>query len=161
MHMPTLTPILTRLYMPKLHGIKIRGKRSCVCGLDKHKIQSNRTTHDTSPSYVPYRHLNKPNTILTKTNPIQPTNLKREDEHITHHNLCTNVRSTTQLPSLTYRISLWICPRIYRKSENTYDEKPTPKLDPHVKIWLFYDDLCNDILAVAIGLIDCNRLKLL
>jgi len=95
------------------------------------------------------------------TNPIKPANLKREDEQITHYNLCTNVRSTTQLTSQTYRISLRICPRIYRKSENTYDEKPAPKLDPHVTIWLLYNDLCNDILAIAIGLFDYNRLKLL
>ena len=117
MQMSTLTPTLTRLYMPRLHGITICGRRSCVCGLGKHKIHSNITTHDTSPTYVPYRHLNKTNTILTKTNPIQPTNLKREDEQITHHNSCTNVRSTTQLPSQTYRISLGICPRIYRNQK--------------------------------------------
>lgn len=122
MQMSTMTPTLTRLYMPWLHDITIYDRRSCVCGLRKHKIQSNITIHnDTSPTYVPYRHLNKPNTILTKTNPTQPTNLKRDDEQIPQHNLYTNVRSTTQLLSQIYRISLWICPRIYRKSENTYD----------------------------------------
>jgi hypothetical protein len=34
------------------------------------------------------------------------------------------------------------------------DLKPAPKLDPHVTIWLLYNDRCNDVLAVTIGLID-------